>query len=261
MKKFILFIALILSFTLIVVGCSNNSQEEEQEVSDVENNIEEEKEEDTPKDEEDVSKEDTEEKDEEKTEDTESSLTNVFNKARNMDAYYYEVYTDLADGTSYVTKVWFSENKTKMESDYPETGENVIMIMDGEEKVSYIYMPAENMAIKIKYDDFSEFTEEGEEQGTQDYIEIMKELADDEEITIENGTFEGESVKIVTGEISGNTNKIWISNETGFPLKSEFYMDGNLESTAIFKNFEEKSIEPSNFTIPEGVEIQDMTNY
>lgn len=257
MKKLIVFIALILSFTLIITGCGNNSQEEEQEAKNVENSIVKEQEEDTPKDEEAISKNDTEEKDE----DEESSLTDLFSKTRNMDTYYYEVYSDLADGTSYVTKVWFSENKTKMESHYPETGENIIMIINGEEEVSYLYMPAENMAIKMKYDNFSAFTEDGDQQGTQDYMEIMRELADDEEINIENGTFEGESVKIVTGIISGNTNKVWISNKTGFPLKSEFYMDGELESSAIFKNFEEKSIDSTIFTIPEDVEIQDMTNY
>ncbi len=185
----------------------------------------------------------------------------MFDTTRNLDAYYYEVSAELADGTSYITKVWSSENKIKMESNYAETGESVIMIMDEDEDVMYMYMPAENTAMMMEYDDESAITGEDEQQGAQDYMDIMREFADDDEITIEDGTFEGESVKIVTGEIDGNTNKMWISNETGFPVKSEFYMDGELESSATFTIFEETTIDPSTFELPEGVIIQDLTNF
>lgn len=260
MKKSILFIALILAFTLIIVGCGDNSQKEDEVANSVENNIEKEEVDNTLKDEEELPEQDSKEKTEDKEEDKdlENSLTNIFSKTDNIDSYYYEAYGDLADGTSYVTKIWFSENKTKMEMHDNETGENSIMIIDGEEEVSYIYMPAENMAIKMQYDNTSAYTEEGEQQGTQDYVKIMKEISDDGDVDIESGTLEGQSVKIVTGEVLGNTNKIWISNKTGFPLKSEYYVDGKLESTVVFKNFEEKSIDSSIFTLPEDVEIMDI---
>lgn len=252
MKKRNVFIALFLAFTLLFVGCGDTSKDETSEVDSVENAMDEEDTDQTdPMDEE----------DEDAEEDIESSSTNIFDNTRNMDAYYYEVNAELADGTSYITKIWSTENKTKMESVYPESGETVIMIMDEEEDLMYIYMPDENSAMMMKYDDDSVFTDEGEQQGSQDYIEIIKELADDEEITIENGTLDGEAVKIVTGEIEGNTNIIWISEQTGFPLKSEFYMNGALESSATFTNFEDKSIDPSIFELPEGVVIQDLTNF
>lgn len=251
MKKIILFIILVLSFTLILFGCGDSEEvdsnpvevkddiEKAEEIEEDKDEIEEIPEQEIPEDE------------------ADGVLENIFSKTKKMDAYYYEVETNDKDGTFTTTKVWFSKNKTRMETFLSETDENVIMIMDGQEELSYLYMPEENMAIKMKYDP-SAFTEE-DEQGTQDYIDIMKELADDEEISIENGNFEAESVKIVTGEIMGNTNKVWISNKTGFPLKGEFYMDGELESTSLFKNFEEKPIDSSIFNIPEGVEIMDMT--
>lgn len=251
MRKLIPIIILILSLTLILVGCGN-SEEVDSNPVEVEEDIEK-----TEEIEDDKIKETVEEDSETDEDEEEGILEDIFGKAKKMDAYYYEVYMNSVDGPSLTTKVWFSDNKTKMESYNPENEETIIMIMNEEEEATYMYMPAENMAIKMKYDS-SAYTEEGEE-GTQDYVDIMKELADDEEISIENGTLEGESVKIVTGEIMGNTNKIWISNKTGFPLKAEFYMDGELESTSEFKNFEEKTIDPSIFIIPEGVEIMDMT--
>lgn len=251
MNKRNIFIVLLLAFTLIIVGCGDTSKDETPEVDNVENAV----------DEEDSVQTDPMDEEDEDVEERETSSANVFDKTKNMDAYYYEVNAELADGTSYITKIWSTEDKTKMESIYPETGETVIMILDEEEDLMYLYMPNENSAMMMKYDEDSVFTDEGEQQGSQDYIEIMKELADDEEITIENSTLDGESVKIVTGEIEGNTNIIWISEKTGFPLKSEFYMNGTLESSATFTNFEDKFIDPSIFELPEGVIIQDMTTF
>lgn len=248
MKKTKLFIALILSFILISVGCSETSNNNESKTNNVDEAIKEE-----------VIKDEN--KEEPTKEKEENNFDNWFDKTKNMDAYYYEVNSDITDGTSYTTKVWYSENKTKMESKYVETGEKIIMIMDSDEDLMYIYMAAENMAMKMKLDDDLDFTNENDQMDSQDYIEIMKELADDESVSVENATLDGESVKIVTGEIEGNINKIWISNSTGFPLKSEFYMNGVLESTATFTSFEETSIDSSIFTLPADVEIQDMTSY
>lgn len=248
MKKLNFLFALILAFSLVGAGCSTDEvQDEEQVTANVENDMEE-------------TDEEASEETEDKEEDSEKSLDNIFSQTQNMENYSYEIYTDLADGTSFVTKLWSSGNKSKMESNYPETGENVTMIIDGDEEVSYLYMPAENMALKIPYDNFAGFAE-GEEEGTEDYIELMKGFADDEEVEVEDGTYEGEPVKIITGEIDGNTNIIWVSTQTGFPLKSEFYMDGELESTATFENFDDSAIDPSIFNLPEDVEIQDMTNF
>lgn len=253
MKKKNIFIVFLLSFIMITVGCEDTNQNEESTVVDDEEEIVEETEEETEKD--------LNEEEEIVEEMEEEESVDLFDKTRNLGAYYYEVSTDLADGTSYIMKVWSSENKIKMESNYPETGETIIMIMDEEEDVMYMYMPVENTAMMMEYDEESAFTGEDGQQGSQDYIDIMKEFADNEEVTIEDGTFEGESVKIVTGEMNGNTNKIWISDKTGFPVKSEFYMNGELESSATFTNFEETSIEPSTFELPEGVVIQDFTNF
>lgn len=245
MKKTTFLITLLLSFTVISAGCSDTSKEET-EAADVEEITEKEVE---------TTKEEPEVKPKE-----EINSTNWFDTTRDLDAYYYEVSADLTDGPSYITKVWSAENKIKMESTYPENSETIIMIMDEEDDLMYMYMPEENTAMMMKYGDNGAFTSENEQQGAQDYVEIMKELAD-EEITIEDGTFEGEAVKIVTGEIDGNINKIWISDDTGFPLKSEFYMDDELESSTTFTTFEETSIDPSIFELPEDVIIQDLTNF
>lgn len=255
MRKSIIFVVLLLSITLIISGCSSESDNPE--LDNVENeaidNVEESEDlEDDLEDEETVLEEIEEEAEEE---DTENSIKDIFSKIDNIDDYYYEVDSTIVDGPATTTKIMVSNNKMRMESYLAETDETFIMIVDGDEEVSYMYMPKDNTAIKMKYDN-SDLIENPD---SQDYVELMKDLGDNEDVNVENGTFNGESVKIITGEIMGNTNKIWVSNKTGFPLKSEFYEDGQLTITSLMKNFEEKSIDSSLFKIPEGVEIMDLT--
>lgn len=250
MKKKNLLLAFTFSLILIIAGCGDSTEESDATTDDMEETVVDE----DAQDESSVNEEVAEEAEE-------NSSSNWFDQTKNMEAYYYEVNTDLADGTSFLTKVWASGNKTKMESTYPDTGEEIIMIINGEDDFTYLYMPAENTALKMKLGNLSNFAEETAQQTSQDYVEILKELADDETVVSEKDQLDGKTVTLVTGEFEGNTNKIWISDESGFPLKSEFYMDGSLESTSTFEEFEETSIDPSTFTLPEGVEIQDMTNY
>lgn len=241
MKKIVLFIVLILTLTLVFVGCSNSSDKEDKNVNNVEeNNTEESKGENTEQN-----------NDETKEE--------VLGKISDMDEYHYEMDVSGQDGMLFNTKMWVSNNKIRIESYSNENNENMIMIIDNKEKVGYFYSPKEKSAIKMSYDDSLEYTEESSQKGSQDYVQIMKEIANDEDIDIEEGTLDGEPVKIISSKIEGDTNKIWISNKTGFPLKSETYVDGKLSITTLFKNFEKKAIDPSIFIIPEGIEIIDMT--
>lgn len=261
MKKFIVFIALMLSIVLLVAGCSSDSNENIQEADNIENQedlVDEdndalgEEEEQDDIDEEDIAEEDSD------TEDDSSSLLDIFEKTDKMESYYYELDTNLSDGASYTTKIWIAKDKMKMESYYPENDETIIMIIDSEEGITYMYTPKENMAIKMDNDE-SSLIDEDASQSSQDYIDLMRELADDGSVNVENGRFNGESVKIISGDMYGSTNKMWISTKNGLPLKSEFYTDGELESSSLMKNFEEKSIDSSIFTIPEGTEIMDLT--
>lgn len=250
MKKTTFFMAITLFFSLLVMGCSDTSNDEQTESESVDQISTEEIVEDT-------SLEEVEEEDQ-KQEDSSASL---FDTQKNEGSYYYEVYTDSEDGTSHQTKLWASGDKNKLESYYPESDETVIIITDEEEGVMYTYRPAENMALMLNYNGGSTSEEDDEPSDTQDYIDFMTELADDDEATVEDATFEGEPVKLITNETDGNTHKIWFSTKTNFPLKSELYIDGELDSTSVIKNFEEKSIDPSIFKLPDGVEIQDLTSF
>lgn len=247
MKKLKVFISLISVLSLVLVGCGGDTAKENQKVDGVKDVVLEDKDSDMEK---------KPEVDSEGDEDDNSS--DSFGKIREMKEYYYEVEATSTDGTSFNSKFWFSGNKTRIDSISSETEQISTMIIDEDEKISYMYTPASNQAIKMNHDP-SQLDDEDESEINVDYIDSMKDMDDDGNVDVENGTFEGELVKIVTTEIEGNTNKVWVSKKTGFPLKSEFYTDGKLEMVSLLKNFNDKPIDPSVFTLPEGVQIVDMT--
>lgn len=243
MRKILVLIALI--FTLILGACSGEPANEPL------------KETDPPLVEDDMIEEDPIEVEEEADSDLDLEDLNPFANISDMKEYYYEIETIIKDVSVFNTEFWVSGNKSRMESKYPETGEHIIMIMDGDEEVTYMHMPKENMTMIMDYSsDLSSVTPDDE--GNIDYIDAMKDLSDDENVTIEKGTLDGEKVQIITGEIMGNKNIIWVSTKTGFPLKSEYYEDGALASTSLFKGFNNKPVDQALFNPPEGTQVMDL---
>ena len=243
MRKILVLIALI--FTLILGACSGEPANEPL------------KETDPPLVEDDMIEEDPIEVEEEADSDLDLEDLNPFANISDMQEYYYEIETIIKDVSVFNTEFWVSGNKSRMESKYPETGEHIIMIMNGDEEVTYMHMPKENMTMIMDYSsDLSSVTPDDE--GNIDYIDAMKDLSDDENVTIEKGTLDGEKVQIITGEIMGNKNIIWVSTKTGFPLKSEYYEDGALASTSLFKGFNKKPVDQALFNPPEGTQVMDL---
>lgn len=258
MKKPYSFIILLLIMAVLFVGCSEKSDEE------IDDNVSQEvetSEDDTSKDEEKEIKDDeddTEEVEEKvpETEDKESILSNIFNKADKMNEYSYHMDMIVEDGVSSEGKFWISNNKVKMEFETIE-GEKNVVVMDGEENLSYFYNPVDKTGVKMTYDISDE--EQNTQLGAQNYVDIMKEISDDGNVKVEKGTLDGETVDIVSGEVQGDTSKMWISRKTGFPLKHESYTNGELDVTIIYSDFETGSIDPSVFTVPDDIKFTDMT--
>ena len=247
MRKQIIFIILVMAVVLVLAGCGTepaNEVPDQVMTPDIE-------EEDV------VAVEPKEEPEEEVVEETgDEVLSNPFENINNMDEYYYEVESTTNEQT-FTTKLWTSGNRMKMESLYPETGESIIMVMDGEKGLLYMYQPSENTTIIMDLDT-APSSIVPDDEGNINYIDAMKKLSEDGSVIVEKGTFEGEPVQIITGEVMENKNIIWISTKTGFPLKAEYYENGTLFSSSLFKAFNNEAIDSSIFDIPEGTQVMDL---
>ena len=212
----------------------------------------------TPGLEDEVVAEDPLEVEEDKAEDISKDSNNPFAGISNLNDYYYEMETQVGSDLIVTSKIWVSGMNSRFESKSPESDDIAIIITNEDEGVSYIYTPSQNMALKMPFDK-EEITGDLDSDENIDFIENFKMLSDDENISVSEGTFEGEPVQIISGDIKEDNSIIWISKKTGFPVKSEYYEDGKLEAVTLFKNFNNTNIDPSMFKIPDGVNIMDMT--
>lgn len=242
MRKSIVFIILVLSLVLVLAGCGGKPTPAPVDTPNIDDDVVE-----LPAEiEEDIKEE------------ADKDIKNPFANLSNLDDYYYEMEIEVSGELIATSKIWVSGKKSRFESKSPEKQELAIMIMDGDEKVSYMYMPTQNMAMRLPFD-VDEYSDDPDSDENVDFIENFKTLSDDENIKIEDGNFEGQSVQIITASSEEDITKTWVSTKTGFPLKSEYYEDGNLESVTLFKNFSSKSNDPSLFKLPDGVQVMDLT--
>lgn len=242
MRKQIFFIALTMTLLLILAGCGPapiNETPDKVDAPDVDNEL---------------AVEEPEEVGEDISQEEDKDFINPFVDYNNKD-YSYEVET-LVDGESFVQKFWISGNKRRYELVPSEIQDNVITIVDGDEKVQYYYQPEDNT---VMIGDYVYSPKSFDDSRDSNYMDSLIALFDDDgKLKVEKGNLDGESVQIITGNIGELKNILWISTRTRFPLKREqYYEDGELEAVSLFRNFSTEAIDQSLFVIPEGVKVTD----
>ena len=226
MKKQILFIGLILTFLLVLGGCGGSPANE------------------TPGSENEVVVQEPDV--------VEEDVDDPFIDDVSED-YSYETET-IVDGISYFEKYWYSGNMSRHEvvgSDYQE---NLINIGDKEKKIISLYEPEENSVMIMEYDPSSNTFDDS--RGS-DYMDHLVGIFDDDGmVKVEKGTLDGQKVQIITGNIFGKKNTMWVSTKIRHSLRNEQYdEDGEVEVLTIFRNFSTEPVDQSLFEIPEGVEV------
>jgi outer membrane lipoprotein-sorting protein len=138
---------------------------------------------------------------------------------------------------------WIKNNKMKMEM--TAEGQTSIMIINGETEEAFMYMPTENMAVRVPFDTSEE---ELIEQPT-DFLDYDESLLDMGESVVYNGI---ECQKItVTGE---NPITMWVHKELGIPIRVEMPFDGGVMAWE-YQNISTDPIPDEVFELPEGVSI------
>ena len=249
MKKLILFIALIMILSLILVGCGGkpaNVTPEEVNTPKTEKP--------SPAAEEPITVE-------EDSAGYNGDFINPFGKfVKNNKAkdYYYEIETIIDDHTSH-RKYWISGSKSRVEVIGSENEIKSIAIRDSEEEVFYFIELPENTVKKTNYEPMT-----NEANPNDNYIDAMKAFFEDpNDVKVENGSFENQPVKILTGIMVTRVSKVekkhsvWLSTKNKFPLKHEIFKDDKLVETTLFKNLRVEPIDPSLFELPEGLEVID----
>jgi outer membrane lipoprotein-sorting protein len=172
----------------------------------------------------------------------EEDVADLFEKGREIEELYYEIVMEGA-GVQSEGKVWLKKNKMKMEMTV--AGQTNITIIDGEAETAYMYMPEENMAIKLPFTS----TEEDLTETPADFLDYDESLISMGETVMLNGV---ECLKVTIQDEYPVT--MWIHKEYGIPVRVEVDM-GDETMTWEYRNISTAPIPDEVFSLPEGVTI------
>jgi outer membrane lipoprotein-sorting protein len=110
-------------------------------------------------------------------------------------------------------------------------------------------MPAQNMALKMTLD-----------PNTTSAIDDTKAIAQYNPTVVGTDTIDGKKCTVVQYTIEGQTVKMWLWQDYGFPLRVEATTS---QGTTLmeYQNIEFKDIPDNIFTLPADVQIQQMPGF
>lgn len=174
----------------------------------------------------------------------EETLGEILGRGAGIDSVKYDMVMTAPGMPTVTTKMWVKQNKIRAEM--TEQGQNIVMLIDYDEGVGYMYMPDENMAMQIPLT-----------QAPESAVEEAQAIADYDYTVIGTETLDGKVCLVVEYTVEQATAKTWIWKEHGFPIRIEVT---TAEGTIIteFKNIDFADIPDSMFELPGGVQIMEF---
>jgi outer membrane lipoprotein-sorting protein len=155
----------------------------------------------------------------------------------------YDMVTVVAGQTSTST---MSVKKTLARMETSQQGQNVIMLMNGDTKTMYMYMPDQNMAIKMDYS-----------QATKSAADNSSSALNYSPTVVGTETIDGKVCQVIQYTADGGTTKEWIWEAKGLPVRVQVTTSQGTTTTD-FKNYDFSDIPDANFQLPAGVQISSL---
>ncbi len=174
----------------------------------------------------------------------EAELMEILARAEGVASLSYDIEMESPDVTM-DGNFWQKGQKMRIEGEI--RGEEMVVIVDNEEKVAYTYMPAQNIAVKLGLSEVEEV------QGGS-IKEQSAELPENQPVVIGVTTIEGKECIVVEYFVDEETTgKMWIWREHGLPIRVEI---DNMVMRATNIDFGEVS--DDKFELPAGVEPMEI---
>jgi len=172
---------------------------------------------------------------------SDETLGEILGRGAGIDSVKYDMLITAPGAPTVTMHFWVKHNKMRTET--TEQGQNIVMLVDYDEGVMYVYMPDENMAMKV---DFG--------QAAKSAVEEAQAITNYNPHIIGTETRDGKVCLVAEYTVEQVTAKMWIWKEHGFPIRIE---TTTTEGKTIieFKNIEFADILDRMFELPEGVQI------
>jgi len=172
------------------------------------------------------------------------TLDDVLGLTAGIESVKFDMVMTSPQMASMTTKVWLKGQSMKSETtmDY----QPIINIVNHETRTMYMYMPEQNTAFRVTYDD-----------SQPSPIDTAQAIGQYQPLTTGTETIDGKVCLVVEYTVEDSSTKMWIWQEYGFPLKTVTETaQGTV--TVEYKNIEFTDIPDSEFELPAGVQIMDM---
>jgi outer membrane lipoprotein-sorting protein len=168
-------------------------------------------------------------------------LEEILGLGAGIDTVYYDMIIS-APGTPTMTMhMWVKHNKIRAEM--TEQEQTMVMLIDYDEGVMYMYMPDQNMAYEMPLS-----------QAPESALEEAQAIADYDYHVIGTATEDGKVCLVVEYTVEGVSGKMWVWKEHGFPIKIETTTPEG-KTVIEFRNISFADIDDSMFELPPGVQI------
>jgi outer membrane lipoprotein-sorting protein len=171
-------------------------------------------------------------------------LSEILGRGAGITSVKYDMVVTAPGMPVVTTKMWLEGNKMRAEMD--QQGETIVMLIDYDEGVMYMYMPAENFAYEMPLG-----------QAPESAVEQAQDIADYSPHIIGTQTMDGKVCLVVEYSIEQASVKMWIWKEHGFPIRIESTAPAGTTITE-FKNIDFADIDDSMFELPAGVQIMEF---
>ncbi len=179
------------------------------------------------------------------------SLTKVLGKAKDIIAYKYDTVMTAPGESAITAKLWLKEDKMRWEGVYE--GKNVVYLIDQSKQATYLYIPAQKMAMKMNFGEAQETVGESptEQSGSIEQYNPT---------TLGTEVIDGKTCLVIEYANEAGKTKIWVWTKYGIPIRTETV---TAKGTAVIeiKNIEFGDISDSMFELPAGVQPITIPNF
>ena len=156
-------------------------------------------------------------------------------------------YDMLVSGTgipAMTTKMWIKKNKMRME--ITQQGMNTVTLIDSDAKTMIAYMPAQNLAMKMPFD---------QNQVPASPADQAKTITSSNARVTSTETFDGKVCTVVEYTSGQQYYKAWVWQDKGIAIRLEATISGTGKIISEYKNIDFSDIPDSMFQLPAGVKI------
>jgi len=181
----------------------------------------------------------------------ELSLIDIFDKAKGVISFKYDMVATAPGETAETVKMWREGKKMRMEGNFD--GKNMVYLVDTDKQLAYMYFPAENTAMKMSIGKVQESIGESPTEQSGSVMQYNP-------VTLGTETLDGKKCLVIEYTMETGKTKSWVWEKYGLPIKTESTTNEGIHLVEL-KNIEFGGISDSMFELPTGVQIMQIPGF